>query len=116
MSSTVDFFVGIAGTDSSPNTVPPADDRLFNAPFPPPKGLSVGRSKVSMWIEDGTSADVDLWARTASGKWTLIDSVSIAAPSTLVASTKTMPPGVTLFAQITAVVGATALYGSFTVA
>lgn len=108
------MVISSPAVEGTPNASPPDDERLVRAPSALPKGYELERSKFMFWIENGVSAEVSIWARTASGSWILLES-AISIPNTLEGfrSTVDMPPGAYLFVQVTAVTAATAIYGAF---
>lgn len=107
MTMTPDFAV--VGTpiavDTAPNTSAPAADRVFRS--------QRYSGKLLLWLKDGTSATVSVWAKDSDDNWVLIEAgISIAAPLTAVTTTNDAPQDSTLFIQVTAAAGnPTSLYG-----
>lgn len=97
-----------------PNVSEPDPISLFRSAVAGVKAYEQARPRLAVWIEDGATAEVALWAQTASQKWILLESgLAIPSPFVEVFFADPVPPNTFLFLQITAATGASLVYGGF---
>lgn len=98
------YLNNVVGGESSPNSVPPAANRIIQTPGSPNEAFTA-----ALVVEDGTSLAVTLWFWDGtSGAWISIDSVTVDAGTI---SYIMVPPSAQLFAQLGTNIGSVTKFG-----